>query len=85
MYGRKNGRFKTRTSGYLPSTGDLILYDWDSNGYADHVGIVVSCDGKTVQTVEGNTGSGGSWTTRVVGNKNRQVNWTYIMGYYSCK
>ena len=36
--------------------GDAIFFDWDLNGGADHVGIVIGSDGSKVYTVEGNSG-----------------------------
>ena len=36
--------------------GDAIFFDWDLDGSADHVGIVVGTDGSRVYTVEGNYG-----------------------------
>ena len=36
--------------------GDAIFFDWDLDGSADHVGIVVGADGSRVYTVEGNSG-----------------------------
>ena len=36
--------------------GDAIFFDWDLDGSADHVGIVVDTDGSRVYTVEGNSG-----------------------------
>ena len=36
--------------------GDAIFFDWDLDGSADHVGIVVGTDGSRVYTVEGNSG-----------------------------
>ena len=36
--------------------GDAIFFDWDLDGSADHVGIVVGTDGSQVYTVEGNSG-----------------------------
>ena len=33
--------------------GDAIFFDWDLDGRADHVGIVVGTDGSKVYTVEG--------------------------------
>ena len=36
--------------------GDAIFFDWDLDGSADHVGIVVGTDGSKVYTVEGNSG-----------------------------
>ena len=36
--------------------GDAIFFDWDIDGSADHVGIVIGTDGSRVYTVEGNSG-----------------------------
>ena len=41
--------------GYEPQPGDIVFFDWGGDGGADHVGIVESCDGSTVHTIEGNT------------------------------
>lgn len=39
--------------------GDIILFDFNKNKTADHIGIVIGTGGSTtVYTVEGNTGSG---------------------------
>ena len=40
---------------YKPHSGDFILFDWEGDGAPDHIGIVESCDGKTVYTIEGNS------------------------------
>lgn len=48
------GQFQKRT--YIPAPGDIIFIDWGGDGTRDHVGIVERCDGKTVYTVEGNSG-----------------------------
>ena len=37
--------------------GDAIFFDWDLDGSADHVGLVVGTDGSRVYTVEGNSGA----------------------------
>lgn len=47
------GRWQSR--GYVPSPGDIIFFDWEGDGVTDHVGIVESCDGATVATIEGNS------------------------------
>ena len=42
-----------------PKEGDIIFFDWQSNGFigtADHVGIVEKVVGNTVYTIEGNSG-----------------------------
>lgn len=36
--------------------GDVIFFDWEGDGSADHVGIVIGTDGQRVFTVEGNSG-----------------------------
>lgn len=36
--------------------GDSIFFDWDLDGSADHVGIVIGRDNERVYTVEGNSG-----------------------------
>ena len=48
------GRWQER--GYTPQSGDIIFFDWQGDGVSDHVGIVESCDGSTVYTIEGNSG-----------------------------
>ncbi len=35
--------------------GSIVLFDWDSDGEANHVGLVISRDGDTLTTIEGNT------------------------------
>ncbi len=54
----QNGQWKGRSN---PQPGDLVLFDFNGDGTADHVGIVksVNADG-TITTIEGNTsGEGG--------------------------
>lgn len=41
---------------YVPSPGDIIFFDWESDGLADHIGIVEKVDGGYVYTIEGNAG-----------------------------
>ena len=50
---RKQHRWTGRN--YIPHSGDFILFDWEGDGQPDHIGIVESCDGKTVCTIEGNS------------------------------
>lgn len=65
---------------YVPSPGDYVFYDWDDNGIGDctgwpeHVGIVVSVSGSTIEVIEGNRGN-------AVGYRNLTVNGRYIRGY----
>lgn len=37
-----------------PSPGDIIFFDWEPDGYPDHVGIVEKCEDGLVYTIEGN-------------------------------
>ena len=42
---------------YEPSPGDIIFFDWEGDGLADHVGIVEKVENELIYTVEGNTGN----------------------------
>jgi hypothetical protein len=53
---KEKGLYQSRISGYIPKAGDLIFISWSGNGNYSHVGIVESCDGTYVNTIEGNTG-----------------------------
>lgn len=46
--------------GYKPSIGSLVLYDWNDDGSADHIGIVESYGAGYIIAVEGNTSVNGS-------------------------
>ena len=59
---------------YIPKAGDLIFLDWGPDGECDHVGIVESCDGQTVVTIEGNSGDTCRRCEYLVG-------WPEIYGY----
>ena len=39
---------------YEPSPGDIIFFDWESDGLADHIGIVEKVEDGLIHTVEGN-------------------------------
>lgn len=76
---KKIGRWK-EADGYIPSPGDLIMYDWgdsgagDNTGAPDHVGIVTSVSGKTIKVIEGNI-------SNAVGYRAMSVDGRYIRGY----
>lgn len=38
-----------------PKAGDIIVFDWEGNGWADHIGYVYQVDGYRVTTIEGNS------------------------------
>ena len=48
----------TNSRSYIPQSGDIIFFDWKSDGETDHVGIVEYFDPETnvVHTIEGNSG-----------------------------
>ena len=50
------GKRQWQDKNYEPQAGDLIFFDWGSDGSIDHVGIVEKCENGTVYTVEGNSG-----------------------------
>ena len=54
--------------GYSPRPGDFIFFDFEQDGVLDHVGIVENCDGKTVTTIEGNSGDACKRQTYVIGS-----------------
>ncbi len=77
------GRYYSADSGYLPQAGDVIFFcnTYDKNGDGviknegvTHVGIVVSCDGTTVTTVEGNSSNS-------VKCNSYSISYSKIMGY----
>ena len=50
------GKNKWQSGGTTPTAGMIIFFDWDHDGNSDHVGIVESVSGGTVNTIEGNSG-----------------------------
>ena len=51
-----DARGQLQDGSYVPAPGDIIFFDWGTNGSIDHVGIVESVSGGVVNTVEGNSG-----------------------------
>lgn len=51
---RERGQWQDRD--YEPIPGDIIFFDWEGDGIADHVGIVEKVGGGFVYTIEGNAG-----------------------------
>ena len=69
---QSHGQWQPR--GYAPNPGEIIFFDWQQDGYSDHVGIVRYCDGSTVYTVEGNS-------SNQVRLKEYNINSVSIVGY----
>ena len=69
---RSRGQWLDRNS--IPPAGSIIFFDWGGDGVADHVGIVESCDGNTVYTIEGNANNACKQLSYAVGDRR-------ILGY----
>lgn len=57
---KANNRWKDES--YEPNAGDIIFFDWNGDGVANHVGIVKSYGNGVVTTIEGNTGGENGYT-----------------------
>ncbi len=68
-----NSTYHSRSSGYRPLPGDIIMFH-DGDNSADHVGVVVGIKGGNVYTIEGNSGG-------VVGPHLYSLTDSYILGY----
>lgn len=68
---------------FNPRRGDIVLFNWDGDAYADHIGIVLSYDGKaTIKTAEGNTSST-EYGSQTNGNSTavKHRDWSKIKGF----
>ena len=54
--------------------GDVIFFDWNGDGKAQHTGLVIGTDGTYVYTIEGNSGD-------TVRTKKYALNSSVILGY----
>lgn len=71
-----NNKYRINTKkDYIPKQGDLIFFDWNNNGYADHVGFVIGADNNSVTTLEGNSGN-------KVAKNSYSIKDQRIMGYF---
>lgn len=57
-----------------PKAGDIIVFDWDGNGSADHIGIVEKVEKGYITTIEGNY-------NEVVARRKILVGWDMIKGF----
>ena len=75
----KKGIWKGRTQ---PKVGDIVTFDWDGGGWADHIGIVESVNNGVITTIEGNSSLyAGSTANTKVNRKTYDWNSRYIKGY----
>lgn len=76
---QRMGRWVERDD-YRPQPGDIIYYSWRATGSGDwvedvdHVGAVVSCDGKQIVSIEGNYKNN-------VSRRTVPVDYKYIRGF----
>lgn len=76
---KKQGRFKA-AKGYTPKPGDIVFYDFNGNGTADHVGIVISYANGKVNAIEGNTSAASQTNGGAVERKQRSAV-SGVLGY----
>ena len=76
-YARNNNQWVTK--GYKP--GDLLLYDWNGDGVADHIGFCTSWSGSKGQAIEGNTSGKGGDGVYLTDRTSKQVMGAYRPDY----
>ena len=87
---KQNNRWLGKTKDIQP--GDIIYFDWDlpnpadDPGYfigkpVDHVGLVYKVDGNKITTIEGNSGSTGSYMTSYVKENTYDMDYVCIEGF----
>lgn len=69
----------SRLTSHRPKSGELILFDWDSDGKADHIGLIESATVNNITTIEGN--AKGGETVDGVRRKTYSTTSKYIKGY----
>ena len=57
-----------------PRPGDLVIFDWQKNGWTDHIGFVEQVNGNQMVTIEGNT-------SRVVARRTYAYNDWRVAGF----
>ncbi|UUX35055.1 glucosaminidase domain-containing protein [Fundicoccus culcitae] len=68
---KEMGIWKGRTKAVV---GDIVCFDWDGGGFADHIGLVAEVSGNRITTIEGNS-------NRCVAKNNFQWDDGRIVGY----
>lgn len=77
LMGSRQRNSACRGGNYIPKSGDIIFF---GSGAGAHTGIVIDCDGSTVNTIEGNTGNKNNSLSKV-SRKSRSINDGWIWGY----
>ena len=76
-WAKKNGIYKTGTSGI--QKGDLLLFEFDGDPGADHIGIYEKTVDGYIYSIDGNTGSTSQGNGGTVDRRNRAKK--YVKGY----
>ena len=78
-WAKDQGLWENRGNGYAPQPGDAILFDWNGNGTAQHIGVVSRYDPETgtIYTIEGNSSDS-------VREKSYSINQSCVMGFINC-
>lgn len=60
---------------FEPQAGDLVIFDWNADKKEDHIGIFVKwiVQGKTFETIEGNTSRGNDSNGGAVMRRERKI------------
>lgn len=74
-WAKKEGIWANRS--YTPQAGDAILFDWNGNGTAQHIGIVEKVANGKVYTIEGNSSDS-------VKRNSYSLSSGKILGYINC-
>ncbi len=75
---QKHSEFYSRSTGYIPKTGDIVFFNWSGGSTAKHIGIITGVSGDSVYTIEGNTGSDRGYMCCA---RTRSRSASYIVGY----
>ena len=73
-WAKKNKLWYSRLTNYTPKPGVVIVFDWNTDGRQDHVGIVETVTANQITVIEGNTSDS-------VGRRTYSRTSKYILGY----
>ncbi len=76
-WAKENNIWEGAQSGYVPNAGDAVLFDWEGDGTADHIGVVEKVENGKVYTIEGNTSD-------AVHRREYDLNSGNLLGYVNC-
>ncbi len=86
-WAKQHGLWIPNQNGNTPQKGDLVVFDWNGDGTADHIGVVTGVNQNgSINVVSGNTDAygktgGESSNSGAVGEANFSLNGGDIMGF----